>query len=190
MNPPVSPATVLQIKALAHRRMQTKEIARHLRLSVSTIHKIRQGYYDHRLTPAPGDAEETPALIAVWCRRCRCHVYPPCQACRVRDFLRRRPKSRPRSRISEAQEGLHHSPVAAKLRLSVAEIGLSLRTVNYLQQRGIQTVNELLHCTPAELLRIPNFGAKTLEQVYRCLARLGFIRRSASAQQPALRKAA
>jgi DNA-directed RNA polymerase subunit alpha len=66
----------------------------------------------------------------------------------------------------------------AKLEMSTAEIGLSVRTTNCLEERGIFTVNELLHRTREDLLSISNFGEKTLEEVYRALEKIGFKRRT------------
>jgi DNA-directed RNA polymerase subunit alpha len=68
--------------------------------------------------------------------------------------------------------------LAEKLEMSTAEIGLSVRTTNCLEERGIFTVNDLLHCTPEELLGISNFGEKTLEEVYKALEGIGFYRRA------------
>jgi len=65
-----------------------------------------------------------------------------------------------------------------KLEMSTAEIGLTVRTTNCLEERGIFTVEDLLHCTPQELLSISNFGEKTLEEVYRALEGIGFSRNS------------
>jgi hypothetical protein len=190
MKPAISSAVILQIKDMAAQGGQTKEIARHLGLSISTVHKVRQGYYDHRLgQPAPRPDDEGPAMVAVWCPRCRCHIYPPCQVCRLRAHQRRL-RASAAGKLAAPAVGVPKSGTAAKLDLSVAEIGLPVRVVNYLQQRQVLTVNDLLHCTPGDLLRIPNFAAKTLEQVYRCLARLGFQRQSAATERPALRPAA
>ena len=66
----------------------------------------------------------------------------------------------------------------AKLEMSTAEIGLAVRTTNCLEERGVFTVNDLLHCTPEDLLSISNFGEKTLEEVYKALEGVGFFRRS------------
>lgn len=68
--------------------------------------------------------------------------------------------------------------LARKLEMSTAEIGLSVRTTNCLEERGIFTVEELLNCTPEYLLSIANFGEKTLEEVYKALEGIGFQRRS------------
>ena len=65
-----------------------------------------------------------------------------------------------------------------RLEMSTAEIGLSVRTTNCLEERGIFTVNDLLHCTRDDLLSISNFGEKTLEEVYKALEGIGFHRRS------------
>ena len=68
--------------------------------------------------------------------------------------------------------------VAERLEMSTAEIGLPVRTVNCLEDHGVFTVDQLLHCTPEKLLSFPNFGEKTLEEVYRALAAIGLRRRA------------
>jgi DNA-directed RNA polymerase subunit alpha len=64
-----------------------------------------------------------------------------------------------------------------RLEMSTAEIGLSVRTTNCLEEKGIFTVNDLLHCTRDDLLSISNFGEKTLEEVYKALEGIGFYRK-------------
>jgi len=63
-----------------------------------------------------------------------------------------------------------------KLEMSTAEIGLAVRTTNCLEERGVFTVNDLLHCTREDLLSISNFGEKTLDEVYKALENVGFYR--------------
>ncbi len=63
-----------------------------------------------------------------------------------------------------------------KLEMSTAEIGLSVRTTNCLEERGIFTVRDLLNCTRDDLLGISNFGEKTLEEVFKSLDGVGFHR--------------
>ena len=63
-----------------------------------------------------------------------------------------------------------------RLDLSIAEMGLSVRTTNCLEETGILTVRDLLNATPRRLLSISNFGEKTLEEVYAALEKLGFYR--------------
>ena len=66
--------------------------------------------------------------------------------------------------------------IAEKLEMSTAEIGLTVRTTNCLEERGIFTVEDLLNCTRDDLLSISNFGEKTLEEVYKALEEVGFYR--------------
>ena len=66
--------------------------------------------------------------------------------------------------------------LADKLEMSTAEIGLTVRTTNCLEERGIFTVEDLLKCTRENLLSISNFGEKTLEEVYKSLEDIGFRR--------------
>jgi DNA-directed RNA polymerase subunit alpha len=63
-----------------------------------------------------------------------------------------------------------------RIELHLAEIGLSDRTLNTLEEAGLHLVGELLNRRPDQLLAIPKFGPATLDEVYRALARLGFYR--------------
>ena len=65
----------------------------------------------------------------------------------------------------------------ARLEMSTAEIGLTVRTTNCLEERGIFTVSDLLNCTRDDLLSISNFGEKTLDEVFRALESVGFARK-------------
>lgn len=82
----------------------------------------------------------------------------------------------PLSRQAEETRSLHQ-----RLEMSTAEIGLTVRTTNCLEERGIFTVRDLLNCTRTDLLSISNFGEKTLEEVYKALAAFGFRRQTAAA---------
>lgn len=64
----------------------------------------------------------------------------------------------------------------AQLELSTAEIGLTVRTTNCLEEKGIFTVRDLLKSTPKDLLSISNFGEKTLDEVYIALENIGYYR--------------
>ena len=79
----------------------------------------------------------------------------------------------PLSTVDEESRNL-----AERLEMSTAEIGLSVRTTNCLEERGIFTVRDLLNCTRDDLLSISNFGEKTLEEVYASLESVGFYRNS------------
>lgn len=77
--------------------------------------------------------------------------------------------------LSSADRQTHS--LEERLKMSTAEIKLSVRTTNCLEERGIFTVEDLLNCTPKDLLSISNFGEKTLEEVYKALENFGFYRK-------------
>ncbi|MEM7559953.1 MAG: DNA-directed RNA polymerase subunit alpha C-terminal domain-containing protein [Planctomycetota bacterium] len=88
--------------------------------------------------------------------------------------------ARTRIPISQAEEEARIK--RERLELSTAEIGLTVRTTNCLEEKGIFTVRDLLQSTPKDLLSISNFGEKTLEEVYAALEKIGYYR--PSRQQP------
>jgi DNA-directed RNA polymerase subunit alpha len=92
----------------------------------------------------------------------------------------RSPMARTRIPLSQAEEASRS--LRERLEMSTAEIGLSVRTTNCLEERGIFTVRDLLNCNRDDLLSISNFGEKTLEEVFEALEQIGFPRqRSQSA---------
>lgn len=82
--------------------------------------------------------------------------------------------SRTRIPVSQAEEQARIK--REQLDLSTAEIGLTVRTTNCLEEKGIFTVRDLLKSTPKDLLSISNFGEKTLEEVYLALEKIGYYR--------------
>lgn len=82
--------------------------------------------------------------------------------------------SRTRVPLSAAEEA--RRDMQLKLEMSTAQIGLTVRTTNCLEERGIFTVRDLLNTTRSDLLSISNFGEKTLEEVYKSLEAIGFFR--------------
>ncbi len=66
------------------------------------------------------------------------------------------------------------SDLEARLKMSVAELGLPPRTVNCLEAHGVGTVKKLLQCKREHLLSFPDFGPKTLEEVLKTLDQAGF----------------
>ena len=66
-----------------------------------------------------------------------------------------------------------------RLELSLSEIDLSVRTVNFLEENNIFTVGDLLDCPADRLLQIKNVGLTTLESMYAALEKIGFYRVSA-----------
>ncbi len=89
-------------------------------------------------------------------------------------FLGGTPMARTRFPISQTEELQRNRQ--AKLELSTAEIGLTVRTTNCLEEKGIFTVRDLLKTKRNDLLSISNFGEKTLEEVYQALEKIGFYR--------------
>ncbi|MDP2934585.1 MAG: DNA-directed RNA polymerase subunit alpha C-terminal domain-containing protein [bacterium] len=68
---------------------------------------------------------------------------------------------------------MREMPVIIK---SVYEIlSLSLRTKRCLRNAEIETMDQLLAKTPSELLRIKNFGRKSLYEIREELARFGLL---------------
>lgn len=90
--------------------------------------------------------------------------------------------SRTRIPLSTADEA--QKSMKSRLEMSTAEIGLTVRTTNCLEDRGIFTVRDLLNCTRDDLLSISNFGEKTLEEVYQALEPIGFFRAGREAPKP------
>lgn len=56
------------------------------------------------------------------------------------------------------------------LDVRVDELELNVRPANALRNEGIETLRELVTKTEAELMRIPNFGRKSLQEIIEALA--------------------
>jgi DNA-directed RNA polymerase subunit alpha len=82
------------------------------------------------------------------------------------------------TRIPLNRFGNQEHVLQQRLEMSTAEIGLTVRTTNCLEEKGIFTVGDLLNSTRTDLLSISNFGDKTLEEVYKALEGIGFYRSS------------
>ena len=80
------------------------------------------------------------------------------------------------TKIPVNQSLLETQSLKERLQMSTAEIGLAVRTTNCLEEIGVFSVDDLLHCTRDDLLAISNFGEKTLEEVYKALESVGFFR--------------
>ena len=52
-----------------------------------------------------------------------------------------------------------------KLNIHVDELELSVRCHNCLQAKGIRTIGKLLEYSESEMLKIKNFGRKSLEEI-------------------------
>ncbi len=64
---------------------------------------------------------------------------------------------------------------AARYNTTVETLGLSARTLNCLKRAGINRVGEVLAMPKRDLLRIRNFGQKSLDELYERLAEEGFL---------------
>ncbi len=84
-----------------------------------------------------------------------------------------------RTRSTETLEG-EFEPVAASGMddVLIEELELGVRSYNCLKREGIQTVGDLVSKTEAELLNIPNFGKKSIDEVKEKLASRGLGLRS------------
>ena len=59
------------------------------------------------------------------------------------------------------------------LEMTVEELDLSVRSFNCLKRANINTVEELVEKTEAEMMKVRNLGKKSLEEVQNKLAELG-----------------
>lgn len=59
----------------------------------------------------------------------------------------------------------------------IEELEIGVRSYNCLKREGIQTVADLLKRSEAELMNIPNFGRKSIEEVIENLAKMGLYLR-------------
>lgn len=78
---------------------------------------------------------------------------------------------RRRKPVDQALENLTEEERAKVLRerrgeLSLAEAGLVVRTVNTLEGKNYFTINDVLELEAEDLLKIQNFGDKTLKELY------------------------
>ena len=55
----------------------------------------------------------------------------------------------------------------------IEELELGVRSYNCLKREGIQTVGDLVSKTEAELLNVPNFGKKSIDEVQEKLSERG-----------------
>ncbi|MFA6001116.1 MAG: DNA-directed RNA polymerase subunit alpha [Thermoleophilia bacterium] len=81
----------------------------------------------------------------------------------------------------EDAEALLEMPAEAKGgddEILIEELEIGVRSYNCLKREGIQTVADLVKRSEAELMNIPNFGKKSIDEVKENLAKLGLALRS------------
>ena len=60
------------------------------------------------------------------------------------------------------------------LEMTIEELDLSVRSFNCLKRAGINTVEDLINKSEAEMMKVRNLGRKSLEEVVAKLDSLGF----------------
>ena len=70
----------------------------------------------------------------------------------------------------DAEDGLEFNPLLLK---KVDELELSVRSANCLKNDNIVYIGDLIQKTEAEMLRTPNFGRKSLNEIKEVLAQMG-----------------
>lgn len=136
-------------------------------------------YLNHTVDPALVEGlkqQTTTALVhqqagLVFVLDCypECTPSAPCPSCRARQLLRRTGILDKILKLARELKG-ERSDV---LSLPVSVLKLSVRSANALLYEGVETVGQLCQRTPAQLLRTPNFGRKSLIEVKERLALFG-----------------
>ena len=94
----------------------------------------------------------------------------PRASCRTSSTCSSTSKSRARQRPPEAIPDLAFNPAFLK---KVDELELSVRSANCLKNDNIVYIGDLVQKTEAEMLRTPNFGRKSLNEIKEVLAQMG-----------------
>jgi DNA-directed RNA polymerase subunit alpha len=76
-------------------------------------------------------------------------------------------------RAERAEEGGEEVPFNRNLLRKVDELELSVRSANCLKNDNIVYIGDLVQKTEAEMLRTPNFGRKSLNEIKEVLAQMG-----------------
>jgi DNA-directed RNA polymerase alpha subunit len=72
---------------------------------------------------------------------------------------------------------LSDKEIEQRMEMALAETTLCVRTLNTLEAEGILYVGQLLQCTIGRLKSIRNISSRTIEEILRALAVLGFERK-------------
>ncbi len=116
-----------------------------------------------------------------------CAPLKPCLSCQVATYLRGVLKT---GQYNHLLRMIHPPPEVAEedkipLTASIEELHLSFRSHNALKALRVRTIADLLPKTKEELLRQPNFGAHSLDEVENVLEKHG--RRLGEPLNPTLR---
>ena len=94
----------------------------------------------------------------------------PRASCRTSSTCSSTSRSRARRWSTEAIPDLAFNPAFLK---KVDELELSVRSANCLKNDNIVYIGDLVQKTEAEMLRTPNFGRKSLNEIKEVLAQMG-----------------
>jgi DNA-directed RNA polymerase subunit alpha len=76
-------------------------------------------------------------------------------------------------RIYDNMEESDKIPFSKNLLKKVVELELSVRSVNCLRNENIFYIGDLVHKTEMDMMRTPNFGRKSLNEIKEVLAKIG-----------------
>ncbi len=79
----------------------------------------------------------------------------------------------PAAAAAAALETAAESVSGSEEDILIEELEIGVRSYNCLKREGIQTVGDLIKRSEAELMNIPNFGKKSIEEVKENLAKMG-----------------
>lgn len=108
-----------------------------------------------------------------------CTPLRPCSNCKARDLLKTKlgKDNASGQDLFEAFIHLYTSPIPldlnASLLMSLDELNLSARTTICLRNANLLRVGDVVIQSEAELLRVPNFGRKALNEIKEVLSSLG-----------------
>ena len=106
-----------------------------------------------------------------------CTPLSPCASCEGARFLRGKLSEEDFNTLVQMVGGSNKPPFSshnpAPLETYIATLQLSVRADNGLRNDNIWTVGDLIKKTEAELLRTPNFGRATVNEIKEALAGVG-----------------
>lgn len=143
-----------------------RDVAERFGLSLSTIHKISAGLFDHSRPTRQ------------YCRGCRQFVTEqPCVTCRAR---RAASVLIPRPMLSDRRYATNPA-----FHLTLAETGLDTRTLGVLSAGGFHYVAQFLAASDRELIAVPQVRRAVIARVDWVLAKLGMRRARRRARESA-----
>jgi len=102
-----------------------------------------------------------------------CTPLAPCRSCEAANFLKEKLNEQDFSKLVQIAKEYSPSTKDKLLEKSIDELDLSIRSYNCLLNDNIKTLAQLVKKTEAEMLRMPNFGRRSLNEVKEVLAQIG-----------------